>query len=195
MKTLKTLLAAATVAVCGLIGTGVAHAQTPGKTAKTAKTTKTSKASNAKKAAALADEGMELKAQGELDDALEKFVAAIELDPTNMTALLGAAWIFNDQQDYDNAVLVATAAVKVDAKNGNAWRELGYASWKLDNTKEAKDYLMAALVCDQTDMVACGYLIEVLDELGDTKTANELRKLKEEAEGGKPAKKTAKKKK
>lgn len=174
MNAIKTLVAVMALTVGGLVATGTAHAQTG-----TAKTSKATAAKNAKKAAALANEGKKLQDAGELDDALEKYEAALELDATNMTALTGAAWIHNDQKDYEKAKLVAAIAVLVDNKSTEAWRELGYAEWKLGNVEDGKKYLMQ---CSRTDLVAYEYLIALCEEQGDDDEAATFRKLKAKAE-------------
>lgn len=171
MKAIKTLVAVAALAVCGLAATGTAHAQTNfGQTTKT---------TNAKKAAVLADQGKALKAKGDHDAALEKFAAAIELDATNMTALTGAAWILNEKEKYEEAKVFAAVAALLEEKNTDAWRELGYAEWKLGNRTDAKKYLVQ---CRTDDVDALSYLISITTELGDTDAAAVYKKMKEDAE-------------
>lgn len=174
MKAIKTLVAVAALAVGGLVATGTAHAQT-----NFGQTTKTTKTTDAKKAAVLADQGKTLKAKKDYAAALEKFAAAIELDATNVTALLGAAWILNENQKYEEAKVFAAVAALLEEKNTDAWRELGYAEWKLGNRTDAKKYLVQ---CRTDDLDAYDYLIAIATELGDTDDAALYKKMKEEAE-------------
>ena len=178
MNATKTLLAAAILAVGGLIGAGTARAQNPFGEA-------TTERSDGKKAEALADEGERLLAKGDHKAALEKFVEAVKYDKTNVKALTGAAFVFNEFKDYETAKLCAAAAALTDKKSANAWRELGYAEWKLGNLTDAKQFLATAIVCNEKNMPAYEYLIAVLEEGGETENAQKVRDLKVKAEGEK----------
>lgn len=176
MRNIKSVLVAAAV---GLLGGSVATAQTDVERARLAAPAKPTAAERAVK---LAEEGVALQQSGDRDAALGKFADALKLDRTNVVALVGAAWILNDAGDHKTARLCATTAVEVEPKNGAAWREAGYAEWRLGNLKDAKRSLTTAVACDGKDMAALSYLIEVLDDTGDKTEAVKLRKKKAQLE-------------
>jgi tetratricopeptide (TPR) repeat protein len=179
MRTIKSILVAAAV---GFFGGSVATAQTGIEGNKPTRPAATAKVTAAERAAGLAEEGEALKRSGDLDAALGKFADALKLDRTNLTALVGAAWILNHAGDHKTARLCATTAVELDPKSGAAWREAGYAEWQLGNLKEAKACLSTSVACNGKDVAALTYLTEVLDDTGDKTEAVKLRKRKAQIE-------------
>lgn len=129
-------------------------------------------------AVGLAKEERRTEAEAEYADALEKFATARRLDPSNITALLEAAWVHNEIGEFDQAAAVAEAALELDPYNAEAWREVGYAHWKRGDHPQAVRALRLAMQNNRTDLSAYTYLIGVLEEDGDDTAADAMRERK-----------------
>lgn len=184
MNTPKTLLAVA-VAACGLVWAGgTAQAQTyKGDTAL--------RLSAQRKVQRLVDDGDKLAAAGDHKGAIEKYDAAVELDPKFTPGWVKKAYSHNERKEYDDAKDAAEEAALLDSLNAKAWTELGYAEWKLGDRKEAKANLYMAILCDSAAPDAYTYLIKVLEEEvankvpGARKELREVKQMKEDAETAK----------
>lgn len=193
MKAIKTLVA---VAFGGLFGVSAVQAQTtkdekpqntrkndPADTKNTSdgKPTGEAKKGDPKKAAALAEEGEALRKKGQVKEAFDKFVEALQLDQTNPIALRGAAWMLNSAKEYEKALNLLTLALIVEPKSSMAWREYGYAEWKLGRIKQARQSFNTAIKCDLGDLVAYDLYAQMLDEEGTKGEAESMRKMQENA--------------
>jgi tetratricopeptide (TPR) repeat protein len=176
MTTTKTLLAVATLAAVGLFGTGgTASAQS-------LYGEKAIPAYQQRRVDKLVKEGQDLQAKGQYDDALDRYEAALKLDPKNKTALVESAWCYNDLGEYDDAKEAAEEAVAADPVRSKAWRELGYADWKLGDPKGAKANLQVAIDLNKYNTPAYTHLIAVLEELGEFRAAKKVQRQKDAIE-------------
>src|SRR6266567_2425703 len=70
------------------------------------------------------------------DDALEAYEKAVQLKPI-ASAYYHIGWIYNDRDDYDQALTALQQAVRYNANDSSSFYELGYAYSKLKRYDEA----------------------------------------------------------
>lgn len=70
------------------------------------------------------------------DDALEAYQKAVQLKPI-ASAYYHIGWIYNDRNDYDQAVTALQQAIRYDANDSAAFYELGYAYRNLKRFDDA----------------------------------------------------------
>lgn len=68
-----------------------------------------------------------MKRQGRLDEALEYYKKAIELDPANSVILYNTGILFNIRSEYDEAVKSLELSIKRNPENVYAYLALGDA--------------------------------------------------------------------
>ena len=133
-----------------------------------------------KPADVLVREGKKYRDDGDLAAAREFFEAARKLDPRHTEAIVNMAWLFNEQEDHDEAVTFAEAALKIDAGNSDALCELGYAQLKQKLYLRAVTSLKRSIEKDDRNWTSYGYLIEALRAVGETEEADRLDKARRE---------------
>jgi predicted Zn-dependent protease len=127
-----------------------------------------------------------------LGAAADAFEAVLELEPRNVTALVGLAFVENGRGNHERALSRATRALEADKGNSFALREAGYALWKggkrADRELAAKA-LALAIDRDPTNWPAYDYLAAMFEEAGNDKAADAVRDLKAKEKAREPAKK------
>ena len=88
-------------------------------------------------------EGAELLSQGNMDDALEEFQKAVELNPKDPVAQRNVAYVLDRQGKVEEAIDAYKQAIELDPKNLLAYNNLGVlydkegkydeAIWQLEN--------------------------------------------------------------
>lgn len=91
------------------------------------------------KADALKAEGNGALAQKDFDLAVEKYTAALTLDPSNVVYLSNRAAAHSSALRHEKAVEDAEAAIKLDPSFAKAYSRLGLAQYALGNAKAAME--------------------------------------------------------
>ncbi len=104
---------------------------------------------------------------------------ALKLHRDNAAAFSRLAHIENQQQHYKEALAAAGSALKIDDACSDAFREIGFALWKLGNLDKAEAALVLALKYDNRNWQAFDYLIEVLKDEGNEAMAERVLHAKE----------------
>lgn len=98
----------------------------------------------AQTAEALYEEGVKLKKEQKISEALAKFKEAIKLKPDYTGALYESGWCYNDLKDYNNALANLDKAAVSWSTTPKVFFERGYANQMLYKHKEAlNDYFRA----------------------------------------------------
>src|SRR4051812_35591964 len=116
----------AALAVVTLVGTGSLRAAEPKPNAET----------KAKVDELVSQADAQIKAR-KFAAAHKTLNAALELQPRNTTVLTRKAKVFNEQGNYEGAVVAGYLAVKADDKCSGAWYQIGYALRKEGDYKLA----------------------------------------------------------
>jgi tetratricopeptide (TPR) repeat protein len=125
--------------------------------------------------------GLDLKARKEYREAARAFVEAIKRDPRHLEAHVELAWVHNELKEYDLALSVCLAALKIDDQSGPAWREAGYAFWKTGEIERAERALRIAVQINERDCNALSYLAQVLEAQDKTEEAEVVRRKLEQS--------------
>jgi Tfp pilus assembly protein PilF len=124
--------------------------------------------------------GLDLKARKEYRAATLAFLEAIDREPGHVQAHVELASTLNELKQYDLALPVCLAALKIDKECGPAWREAGFALWKLGEAERAEKALRTAVRINDRDGTALAIFAQVLEDLGKTEEAEVVRaKLRE----------------
>src|SRR5262249_9493807 len=82
----------------------------------------------------------------------------------------------NELQDYEQAAKYARSAVKVNAKDSDAWRELGFAQLKMEDFEGAVTSLEKAIKLNPKDVSAHQYIVAAHKALGNDDEAADWQK-------------------
>lgn len=93
----------------------------------------------------LANEGIALLQQNEIEEALEKFEAALVEDDSNEDAYANMIQIYLYQEEYDKAQETTEKALKVSPDVGENWILAGIFHEKKGNKDKAKEYYKKSL--------------------------------------------------
>lgn len=93
----------------------------------------------------LANEGIALLQQNEIEEALEKFEAALVEDDSNEDAYANMIQIYLYQEEYDKAQETTEKALKVSPDVGENWILGGIFHEKKGNPDKAKEYYKESL--------------------------------------------------
>jgi len=104
----------------------------------------------------------------------QKLTEALKVDPRNVNVWCQLAWVLNEVQAYEDAVLAALAALAIDEKCSFAWRELGFARMQLREWDNALRALVLAIKCDPMNWTAYDSAAIVLRKIGEDDLADEL---------------------
>jgi len=96
-------------------------------------------------ASSLYQQGLSLKEQQKINEAANKFEAALKLDPTFADAAYELAWCRNDQKDYPAAIKYLRIALPAMSTHYKVNFELGYAFEKTNKTDSAVYYYTKAI--------------------------------------------------
>lgn len=80
-----------------------------------------------------------MKRAGKLDEALQCYKKAMDLDPANSVVLYNTGILYNIKSDYNNAVNVLEQSIKMNKENVYAYLALGDA---LERQKEIKKAIL-----------------------------------------------------
>ena len=119
---------------------------------------------------------MKYKAQKEYSKAREMLVEFLRGHPTNEKALTELAWVLNEQKEYGETIVVCYLALKLNDKNAEAWKELGYAFLMTEDHERAAKALAIAIELCPADAGAYRYLAEALDGMGERELAEQARR-------------------
>jgi tetratricopeptide (TPR) repeat protein len=140
------------------------------------------------KAQATAEEsyqrGLDLKSRKEYREAALAFLEAIERDPQHVKAHAELAWVLNELKEYDLALQVCLAGLKLEDTNAEMWREAGYAFLKKGDGEHAEQALKIAVDLNPNDRSALGYYADALDLQGKVAEAKVVRAKRDAVEGG-----------
>ncbi|MDB5307936.1 MAG: Tetratricopeptide repeat [Gemmataceae bacterium] len=115
-----------------------------------------------------------------LVQAEKSYKKVLALDPKNVPALAGLAWVYNHRGDYDAAVDAADDALEIDPTNSPVWRESGYGLWKKGKKWHAVLALRKAIEHDTRNWGAYDYLTTILEDLKESPAADLVRRQKQE---------------
>jgi tetratricopeptide (TPR) repeat protein len=93
----------------------------------------------AQTAETLYEEGVKLKKEQKIHEAIAKFKEAIKLKPDYTEALYESGWCYNDVKEYANAITNLSKAALVWTTTPRVFFERGYANQMLSKYKEALD--------------------------------------------------------
>lgn len=93
----------------------------------------------AQTAETLYEEGLKLKKDQKVTEALDKFKEAIKLKPGYTEALYESAWCYNDMKEYNSALTNLNKVAPAWSAYPKVFFERGYANQMLYNHKEALD--------------------------------------------------------
>jgi stress-induced-phosphoprotein 1 len=106
-----------------------------------------------KAALAKKEEGNELYKAKKLDDALNKYKEAFELDPTNMTYLTNQAAVYFTQKKYDDCIEVCLKAVEVGKEHRAPFEDRAKALTRAGKAYQKKgDLTRAIAMCEQAQL-------------------------------------------
>lgn len=83
--------------------------------------------------------GINLKRAGKLDEALQYYKQAMDLDPDNSVTLYNTGILYNIKSEYENAVQVLEQSLTLNKDNVYAYLALGDA---LERQKEIKKAIL-----------------------------------------------------
>jgi len=89
-------------------------------------------------------QGDELFEAKNYDDALELYLKAVQLKPLAL-AYYHIGWIYNDKEDYDQAIPALQQSVRLNPSDAVVLNELGYAYRNLKRVNEALDVYQRAI--------------------------------------------------
>ena len=89
-------------------------------------------------------QGNDLFEAKQYDDAFEAFTKAVELKPI-ASAYYHIGWIYNDREDYDQALIALQQSVRLNPNEAVTLSELGYSYRKLKRYPEALDAYRRAI--------------------------------------------------
>jgi len=142
-------------------------------------------------AATCAKNGNYQQAQGLL-------LEALKLQPNNETVAVGLAFVSNLAKDYDTAIAAGMHVLnKINSQSALAFREVGWAyalkaaaARKSGDTANAQEFAKLATGClvkslqlNKSDKATWEYLIAHCDACGDTATADQARKTRQQVLG------------
>jgi Flp pilus assembly protein TadD len=110
---------------------------------------------------------------GKTDEALYYFVKALEIDPANITALIGIGHIHQDKGNFELAEAAYRMALKTAPKNPDALEGLGLVKLTLSDYRNAGKALTAAVAADPRRWQSHNALGLIADQAGQS--ANALR--------------------
>ena len=83
------------------------------------------------------------------DDALETYTKAVQLKPI-ASAYYHIGWIYNDRDDYDQAVTALQQSIRLDSTSARTFDEIGYSFRSLKRYDEAFAAYRRAVTVDST---------------------------------------------
>jgi tetratricopeptide (TPR) repeat protein len=89
-------------------------------------------------------QGDELFEAKQYDDALELYLKAVQLKPIAL-AYYHIGWIYNDREDYDQAISALQQSVRLEPNDAVVLNELGYSYRNLKRYSEALDVYRRAI--------------------------------------------------
>ena len=75
--------------------------------------------------------------QGKLDEAIEKWKKALEINPTFDKPLSGLGWAFFNKSEYGEAMIYFEKMIEKDPKSWRGWNGLAYCYNRLENKEKA----------------------------------------------------------
>lgn len=141
------------------MGTAVKSAAGKAKTAVTAPFSSTAKSDDPTSLTSKATIGPEVwvangqlnETRGEFTKALDNYTKALELEPTNLAALLSTARLYDRQGDAPKAAEFFQKAIAVKPDDASLYNELGLAKAKAGNTAEAESNIQKAIALDPSN--------------------------------------------
>ena len=112
------------------------------------------------------DEQFEAK---QYDDALDLYLKAVQLKPIAL-AYYHIGWIYNDKEDYDQAIPALQQSVRLEPNDAVVLNELGYAYRNLKRYSEALDVYRRAIAVKRdyaTPYFEMGWIYNVQGQYGE----------------------------
>ena len=109
--------------------------------------------------------------KGMTDEAIEKYLDALELSPGNPIILNNLAWTYIMTGDFDQALTFLNQSINIDSTNPSTNFYLGVAHWESGNIEKAQNYLDAAISLDPTHPYSHYYRAKVYEGEGDFEKA------------------------
>ncbi len=101
----------------------------------------------------------------DVDEAVEMFMLAHELDPGNLECMTMLAELYFEQGNLQGALDIYGAIVRCDPKNADCHNYMGYLLWQMDRNDEAIEHYNRAIACDPDNPIAYNNLgVIYLDE-------------------------------
>lgn len=91
------------------------------------------------KADALKLEGNKLLGEGRIEEAIEKYNAAISVDPTQSTYYCNRAAAYSKLGQYQKTIEDCEKAIKINPNYANAYSRLGFAHYKMNEIEKARE--------------------------------------------------------
>ncbi len=113
----------------------------------------------------LVEQGTQLRAQGQFEEAIKAFREAMLLDPKNSDLHRELGITFLIGKDWKDARIEMLEAVHHDPQNSDAYNGLGYALEKLDDLKGAADAYRTAMRLDPGDSSYRSHYFEILAKI------------------------------
>jgi len=110
--------------------------------------------------------GYELSKQGKLDEALDAYRKALEIDPKFANAWYNMGIVFEEQGKLDEALDAYRKALEIDPKLANAWIGMGNTLNNQGKLDEALDAYRKALKFDPKNALAWNNMGAVLNSQG-----------------------------
>jgi len=127
---------------------------------------------------------MKHKAQKEYAKSRETLVEFLRGHPAHEKALTELAWVLNEQREFGESIVICIRTLKLNDKNAEAWKELGYALLMTEDYERSAKALAIAIELCPTDAGAYRYLAEALDGMGERELADQARKAARRVEEG-----------
>lgn len=90
-------------------------------------------------------EGNQLKQEGKIDQAIEKYSSALQVNPKYFSALNELAEIYVQENQYNKALSLYRAAIKEEPVNGMAYAKLAWVMFQQGQVQDAIIYCEKAL--------------------------------------------------
>ncbi|HYL99835.1 MAG TPA: tetratricopeptide repeat protein [Blastocatellia bacterium] len=107
---------------------------------------------------------------GQRIEARVSYHAALRMDPSYEEALYNLGVSYRDE-DPEESLTLFTKAIEVDSRYQSAFRELGWAEYRLDRLDAAERHIRKAIELDDADGWAQIYLGQLLARKGDGASA------------------------
>lgn len=112
---------------------------------------------------------------GQNEDALDFYQRAVQKDPDNSQRCYSKmGWLYNDREEYENAVPVLLKAVEYDSESDVSRVELGFAYYKLGKYEDALKQLKKAVQLNSSSSYGYYYQGLVYLELHQKAKAKEM---------------------